>query len=139
MKDKFNSQSFMESVTKFFSGKPIMVMDRVSIDKVREKVWESTPNLQYTIETDGEGNFRHPFTKAKIKGWRRKGEGALIYSPRMGRYGHMVDYISLQKFVALIYHPNLNGAISTKVKDGNAFNLHKDNVAWNTSKSGSRY
>lgn len=135
MSNKFNPIKIKAfNWEKFFFGDLTSEETEVSPDE-----WLSTPNLKNVIETNGKGDFRNPKTKESIKGWRLKGKGSLVYSPRMGRFKHMENYISLQKFVALIYLPNLGGAISTKTKDGNAFNLHKDNVLWNVSKSGSKY
>lgn len=97
--------------------------------------WRTTPNLEGLLETNGLGDFRNPKTGKLIHLKIRK-----IKNPKLARttvvrsYNGELITVSLQKFVALVYHSNLNGSISTKVVDGNRDNLSRENVQW--SKSG---
>jgi len=99
------------------------------LDKTPEAptVWKSTPSLSNVLETDGNGNFRNLITNKKVYLNHRKAEKALTLKLRINGKR---EVISLQKFVAMIYHPNNTGSTMTKVLDGNKRNLSKDNVVW---------
>lgn len=92
--------------------------------------WRSTPNLEDIIETNGKGKFRCPYTLDSIKPKRpyKNKNRARVY--RYTDINGNIQVISLQKFVAMIYHPNLHNVNMTMVLDGNKDNLHKDNVEW---------
>lgn len=107
--------------------------DNISANAGHE--WRTTPNLEGILETNGLGDFRNPTTgKAIVLKTRRidKSRLARTITVKTNQGGLIV--VSLQKFVALVYHSNLNGSIATKVLDGNRDNLSRENVQW--SKSG---
>lgn len=97
--------------------------------------WKSTPNLEGILETNGLGDFRNPRTGKKLNMRSRspKKAGTARTMVVKDLSGEKIT-VSLQKFVALVYHSNLNGSIATKVVDGNRDNLSRENVQW--AKSG---
>jgi hypothetical protein len=99
-------------------------------DIIKPEVWRSTPNLENYLETNGRGDFRDPKTLKRIllkSPYRDKKRARLyIFRDELGNK----RTVSLQKFVALIYHPNPYNATSTYVLDGNRDNLHRSNVDW---------
>lgn len=109
------------------------VLLNANADKIPAKKdeWKSTPNLAALIETNGRGQFRSPITLDPITLSARKGKAANKARTKVlvDQFGNKVT-VSLQKFVALVYHPSINGSIATKVLDGDRDNLTKDNVAW---------
>lgn len=97
--------------------------------------WKTTPNLEGVLETNGLGDFRNPTTGQpivlKARNPKKANQARTINVKTLD--GDLI-VVSLQKFVALVYHSNLNGSIATKVVDGNRDNLSRENVQW--SKSG---
>lgn len=93
--------------------------------------WLSTPKLLNVIRTNGKGDFLNVKTGSNLILNPRKNDEAKIWS-YINSNGKM-EVISLQKFVAMIYHPNLSGSNITEVIDNNKLNLSKDNVRWVTN------
>lgn len=101
-------------------------------------VWRSTPGLKDVIETDGNGNFRWVKNQKMInipKENKSNKAPVVRYFNDEGQRCH----VSLQKFVALIYHPVLNHEVNTRVIDGNRSNLAASNVEWVRPKNGTTY
>lgn len=124
------------------SGTSISILSEL-VEKLESQVsceelieWKSTPNLKSIIETDGNGNFRDPLTLEPIKGFRVRRTSARLFGygkKFKGKYSS--EIISLPKFVALIYHPNLNGSLATRVINNNPRDLRKENVEWVSTKN----
>lgn len=101
------------------------------------KTWRSTPRLSHVLETDGEGNFR--WVNSNMKVTLPKKSSKALTLPYKDPVTGKRSVVSLQKFVALIYHPRLNDEVATHVVDGDRCNLSKENVQWNHPSSVSKY
>lgn len=102
-----------------------------NIAAVKGKEWRTTEKFRGLLETNGLGEFRNVVTgdliQLKPRSQKRQ---KIARTVTLKDINGVTKTISLQKFVALIYHSNLNGAIATKVLDGNRDNLSRENVAW---------